>query len=83
MGVKLEDLANEAPKFHNMSLDEYIDTLAIWLRDRVGVYTPDLLVALIVVLSQRDRRLRFVTRHKVLHRISVLEKKGLLRVRRL
>lgn len=80
--MRLEELAAEAPRFSNMDVDEYIDTLAVWLRDRVGVYTPDLLVALLRVLAERDRRLRFVTRHKVLHRLSVLEKKGVLRVRR-
>jgi len=80
---KLEELAEEAPRM-NCSMDEYIDRLALWLRDRVGVYTPDLLMALLRVLAEkRDRRLKYVTRRKVLYRLAVLEKKGLIKLVRL
>jgi len=75
-----DELVEKAPKM-NCSADEYIDSLALWLKSEVGVYTPDLLIALIKELSKRDRRLRYVTPKKVMHRLHVLERRGLLRLR--
>jgi len=80
--VNLDDLALAAPKMsRGMSVDEYIDELAVWLKSAVGIYTPDLLMALIRELAKRDRRLKYITPKKVRHRLYVLEKKGLVKLR--
>ncbi len=81
--VTFDWLVENAPPFYDMDVDEYIDTLALWLRDVLGIYTPDLLVALINELARRrDSRLKHVTARKVKYRLTVLAKLGKIKLRR-
>lgn len=78
----LDELVREAPPFRG-SVEEYIDEVALWLKERVGVYTPALLLAIIRKKAENDKRLqRAITWRRVYSRLIILEKKGLIRLRR-